>query len=194
MLEAWIQSGGWKRYARLIVATIFSTLFLIQCTPKHAPKVLDCSLPEAIRLMNESGYRDIKVEDVKRNLVPKEQYADDLIVVNQDPSPGLISYNDVTLRVMPRSEYYASFREQQDKQSTSTYPRQNVRPVRNEPTSPETSPTTSIPNPSPKTPQPTRVHFDFCTDARKAGAAPIYRGSPGYRPALDRDNDGVACE
>ncbi|MGC9808494.1 excalibur calcium-binding domain-containing protein [Schaalia odontolytica] len=22
----------------------------------------------------------------------------------------------------------------------------------------------------------------------------MYRGEPGYRPQLDRDNDGVACE
>ncbi|MEX5303275.1 excalibur calcium-binding domain-containing protein [Kocuria sabuli] len=33
-----------------------------------------------------------------------------------------------------------------------------------------------------------------CTEARAAGAAPIYRGSPGYAPKLDRDGDGVACE
>ncbi|MEO8265534.1 MAG: excalibur calcium-binding domain-containing protein [Ilumatobacteraceae bacterium] len=26
------------------------------------------------------------------------------------------------------------------------------------------------------------------------GAAPIYVGEPGYRSALDRDKDGVACE
>ena len=38
------------------------------------------------------------------------------------------------------------------------------------------------------------VYFANCTAARQAGAAPIYRGQPGYRPALDRDNDGVACE
>ncbi|WP_216638603.1 excalibur calcium-binding domain-containing protein [Mycobacterium colombiense] len=24
--------------------------------------------------------------------------------------------------------------------------------------------------------------------------APIYRGQPGYRSGLDRDNDGIACE
>ncbi|WP_405421624.1 excalibur calcium-binding domain-containing protein [Pseudonocardia alni] len=24
--------------------------------------------------------------------------------------------------------------------------------------------------------------------------APLYRGDPGYRSALDRDNDGIACE
>ncbi|MFW2351108.1 excalibur calcium-binding domain-containing protein [Qipengyuania sp.] len=38
------------------------------------------------------------------------------------------------------------------------------------------------------------VYFANCDAARAAGAAPIYRGQPGYRPALDRDNDGVACE
>lgn len=38
------------------------------------------------------------------------------------------------------------------------------------------------------------TYFPNCTAARAAGAAPIYRGQPGYRPALDRDNDGIACE
>lgn len=38
------------------------------------------------------------------------------------------------------------------------------------------------------------VYYPNCAAARAAGAAPIRRGEPGYRPALDRDNDGVACE
>jgi hypothetical protein len=33
-----------------------------------------------------------------------------------------------------------------------------------------------------------------CYDARAAGTAPIYRGEPGYRPEMDGDGDGVACE
>jgi hypothetical protein len=33
-----------------------------------------------------------------------------------------------------------------------------------------------------------------CSAARAAGAAPIYRGQPGYAEHLDRDRDGVACE
>lgn len=36
--------------------------------------------------------------------------------------------------------------------------------------------------------------YRACADARAAGAAPLYRGQPGYRDALDRDGDGVACE
>ena len=39
-----------------------------------------------------------------------------------------------------------------------------------------------------------RIHFASCEEARAAGAAPLRRGDPGYRSALDRDGDGVACE
>lgn len=38
------------------------------------------------------------------------------------------------------------------------------------------------------------VYYANCTEARAAGAAPIYEGQPGYRAAMDRDGDGVACE
>lgn len=36
--------------------------------------------------------------------------------------------------------------------------------------------------------------YQNCTAAKAAGAAPIYRGQPGYSTKLDRDGDGVACE
>ena len=38
------------------------------------------------------------------------------------------------------------------------------------------------------------VYYARCADVRVAGAAPLSAGDPGYRPALDRDADGVACE
>lgn len=38
------------------------------------------------------------------------------------------------------------------------------------------------------------AYYRNCDAARAAGAAPIYRGEPGYRAALDRDGDGIACE
>lgn len=37
-------------------------------------------------------------------------------------------------------------------------------------------------------------YFRNCNEARGAGVAPIYRGSPGYRSELDGDSDGIACE
>ncbi|MEU6601633.1 excalibur calcium-binding domain-containing protein [Streptomyces flaveolus] len=36
--------------------------------------------------------------------------------------------------------------------------------------------------------------YDNCADARAAGAAPVYRGEPGYGPHLDADNDGIGCD
>jgi hypothetical protein len=48
--------------------------------------------------------------------------------------------------------------------------------------------------PSPATSSPGGVYYANCAEARAAGAAPILRGEPGYRPALDGDSDGVACE
>lgn len=38
------------------------------------------------------------------------------------------------------------------------------------------------------------VYFRNCTAAKNAGYSNIQRGQPGYRRALDRDNDGIACE
>ena len=43
-------------------------------------------------------------------------------------------------------------------------------------------------------PQTTNVFYANCSQARAAGAAPIYRGQPGYRTKLDRDRDGIGCE
>lgn len=38
------------------------------------------------------------------------------------------------------------------------------------------------------------AYYANCTEARAAGAAPMYRGEPGYRSGLDRDGDGIACD
>ncbi|WP_083828461.1 excalibur calcium-binding domain-containing protein [Candidatus Protofrankia datiscae] len=65
--------------------------------------------------------------------------------------------------------------------------------------------TTTAPRPASTTPRPpapapapattaSGVYYRNCDAARAAGAAPIHRGEPGYRAALDRNNDGVACE
>ena len=38
------------------------------------------------------------------------------------------------------------------------------------------------------------VYYRSCAAAKEAGAAPLYKGDPGYGPHLDRDGDGIACE
>lgn len=38
------------------------------------------------------------------------------------------------------------------------------------------------------------VYYANCSEAKAAGAAPLHAWDPGYRPGLDGDGDGVACE
>lgn len=56
-------------------------------------------------------------------------------------------------------------------------------------------PTTVVPTPTP-TPTSTTpaVRFENCDEVRAANAAPLTRSSVDYRPELDSDNDGIACE
>ncbi|WP_068274211.1 GmrSD restriction endonuclease domain-containing protein [Aldersonia kunmingensis] len=76
------------------------------------------------------------------------------------------------------------------------------------PTPPPAPASTPAPAPAPLAPAPpppapaavpapgpsSGASFASCAAARAAGAAPLYVGSPGYSPKLDRDDDGVACE
>ena len=45
-----------------------------------------------------------------------------------------------------------------------------------------------------RTPGPSGIYFRNCREAWAAGAAPLRRGQPGYRPEMDGDGDGIACE
>ncbi|MEV6713403.1 excalibur calcium-binding domain-containing protein [Lentzea sp. NPDC051208] len=70
----------------------------------------------------------------------------------------------------------------------------DVKPV---PVAPETvAPQPVVPQPvvPQPAPEPPAAYYANCSAAKAAGAAPLYRGQPGYRAPLDRDNDGVACE
>lgn len=83
--------------------------------------------------------------------------------------------------------------EQQTEQQTEQPAEQEQQPTeQTQPQSPAPAPTPE-PTPAPQ-PQQQSVYYQNCTAAREAGAAPIYQGQPGYRAALDRDHDGVACE
>src|SRR5699024_1354168 len=69
------------------------------------------------------------------------------------------------------------------------------------PAPPKPRPAPAQPAPAPLAPAPVTpaqsggsVYYKNCAAARAAGAAPIYAVQPGYRPGLDGDKDGVACE
>jgi endonuclease YncB( thermonuclease family) len=58
-------------------------------------------------------------------------------------------------------------------------------------------PQQSVPRPEPVYTRPQAVtgrYFGSCAEARAAGVAPLREGDDGYRPGLDGDRDGVACE
>jgi hypothetical protein len=67
-------------------------------------------------------------------------------------------------------------------------------------TPPATTPPATMPPANPAAtstylaPAPGDVYYPNCTAVRAAGKAPLRRGDPGYRAALDRDSDGIACE
>jgi hypothetical protein len=63
-----------------------------------------------------------------------------------------------------------------------------------EPAEPQPTATREAAPVPPPAPPPAEAYYANCTQARAAGAAPLYVGEPGYRKALDRDGDGVACE
>ncbi|MDR6597693.1 endonuclease YncB(thermonuclease family) [Saccharothrix longispora] len=68
-------------------------------------------------------------------------------------------------------------------------------PVPVPPPAPAPAPVPPAPEPAPRPDPPANAaYYANCAAARAAGAAPLYAGQPGYRSALDRDGDGVACE
>jgi hypothetical protein len=38
------------------------------------------------------------------------------------------------------------------------------------------------------------VYYSGCNEVRAAGKAPLHQGDPSYRPEMDGDGDGIACE
>jgi hypothetical protein len=56
------------------------------------------------------------------------------------------------------------------------------------------APTTTLPSTSTVQSILSTTYYPNCKAAWAAGAAPLYRGQPGYRSEMDGDDDGIACE
>ncbi|MEV8018761.1 excalibur calcium-binding domain-containing protein [Streptomyces sp. NPDC086554] len=67
-------------------------------------------------------------------------------------------------------------------------------PPRPPETATETKTETPEPTQRPESSAAPDVYYENCDDARAAGAAPLLVGQPGYRPELDGDGDGIACD
>lgn len=64
------------------------------------------------------------------------------------------------------------------------------------PPSTQTPPSTTVPSPPATSPEGDggAVYYPNCAAAYAAGVSDILAGAPGYRPELDGDKDGIACE
>ena len=193
----------WKRLIAMLVGTFVMMGALSACDP-YVPNVVGDALPKAVERLQNSGYRELAVVDDHGMSITESHYEDGYKVTEQDAQGSDIPTTQTITLTVTKSEIASLV-------STPTETPSETSSEASEDASPDTEPTTEEPEPAPvepaeepaeepaapapaPEPAPAPVHFSSCKQAREAGAAPLYRGDPGYNPKLDRDNDGVACE
>ena len=192
----------WKRLAAMIIGTVLMMVALSACK-LSVPNVVGMALPEAVKKLESSGYRHVAVVDEFGTMIEETHYEDGFKVTEQDAVGEDVS-TSTTITLTVTESAIASLVMTPDASPSAT-PETEVTPEPEatpepEPASeePEPEPAAEEPEPvadepAPPAPAPARP-FTSCAQAREAGAAPLYRGDPGYSPRLDRDKDGVACE
>ena len=193
----------WKRLVAMLVGTFVLMGALSACDP-YVPNVVGDALPKAVERLQNSGYRELAVVDDHGMSITESHYEDGYKVTEQDAQGSDIPTTQTITLTVTKSEIASLV-------STPTETPSETSSEASEDASPDTEPTTEEPEPAPvepaeepaeepaapapaPEPAPAPVHFSSCKQAREAGAAPLYRGDPGYNPKLDHDNDGVACE
>ena len=192
----------WKRLIAMLVGTFVMMGALSACDP-YVPNVVGDALPKAVERLQNSGYRELAVVDDHGMSITESHYEDGYKVTEQDAQGSDIPTTQTITLTVTKSEIASLV-------STPTETPSETPSEASEDASPDPEPTTEEPEPTEEpaaepaeepaaptpapAPAPAPVHFSSCKQAREAGAAPLYRGDPGYNPKLDRDNDGVACE
>ena len=173
------------------------------------PNVVGQDLPSAVKTLNDAGYKSISMQDENGKILYSSE---DYIVTAQDPAKGKTATSK-TIKLTAKAKVAPT----PSPSPTTTSP--SPTPTTTSPTpTPEPEPTSEAPAPAPEPAQPERheeapapavvhqeqrapapapepeVFYKNCAAARAAGAAPIYRGQPGYRSKLDADGDGIACD
>lgn len=188
-----------------VVCTILAALSLSSCASMHIPSVVGLSLPRAVKALEEAGFRQITALDGRGLTISQSSYADGYTVTAQDPngSKNTDPSTSVTLTATKDPAPTPSPTRTAPSARTTPTPIPTQTPPRPSPTpppAPAAPPAAPIPQETTEARESTPArdsggtYYKNCTEARRAGAAPIYRGEPGYRSQLDRDNDGVACE
>lgn len=192
----------WKRLIATLVGTFVMMGALSACDP-YVPNVVGDALPRAVERLENSGYKELAVVDDHGMSITESHYEDGYKVTEQDAQGSDIPTTQTITLTVTKSEIAALVStptetpsEASDDASPTPEETAEPEPVVEEPIvepveEPAEEPAPPAPAPEPA---PAHVHFSSCKQAREAGAAPLYRGDPGYSSRLDRDNDGVACE
>lgn len=160
------------------------------------PDVVGMKADAVVDALEDAGLKGsptLKDADGEKTVWQKSNWS----VVAQDPAAGTQVPADqaVTLTLHHDTADASSDRSGKEKEEQ---PAQDQQPAPE-----QAAPEAAEPEqPAPEAPEPDRAdgggaddtYFGSCKDAKAAGAAPIYEGQPGYRPQLDRDRDGIACD
>lgn len=196
ILMAWSRWKRWQKWTAGIVGALFALGVMGSSVEKKVPNVVGSSLPDAVQVLKTEGFGTVSVTDEHGASVLKSHFADGFQVTAQAPGAGVKAKVSkavsLTVRATPAPASLVSH-----KPTPSASPTPSPSPS----TTPTPEPTVDAPVEEP-TPEPTaqpepapqQAYYSSCREAKAAGAAPLYRGDPGYRPGLDRDSDGVACE
>ncbi len=192
----------WKRLAAMLVGTCAVMGALSACDP-YVPNVVGDALPKAVERLENAGYKELAVVDDHGMSITESHYEDGYKVTEQDAQGSDIPTTQTITLTVTKSEIAGLVStpsetpsEASDDASPTPEETTEPEPVAEEPVvEPEEEPAEEPAPPAPApNPAPAPVRFSSCKQAREAGAAPLYRGDPGYSSNLDRDNDGVACE
>lgn len=205
----WSRWKRWQKWTADIVGALFALGVMGSFIEKEVPNVVGSSLPDAIQVLKAEGFGTVSVTDEHGTTVLKSHYADGFQVTAQAPGAGVRAKVSKGVSLTVRTTHApASLVSHKPTPSTSPSPTPSPSPSTTPTPSPE--PTTTEPTPEPPVdtpieeptpeppaqpePAPQQAYYSSCREAKAAGAAPLYRGDPGYRSGLDRDGDGVACE
>ena len=209
LMAFWSRWKRWQKWTADIVGALFALGVMGSFIEKEVPNVVGSSLPDAIQVLKAEGFGTVSVTDEHGTTVLKSHYADGFQVTAQAPGAGVRAKVSKGVSLTVRTTHApASLVSHKPTPSTSPSPTPSPSPSTTPTPSPE--PTTTEPTPEPPVdtpieeptpeppaqpePAPQQAYYSSCREAKAAGAAPLYRGDPGYRSGLDRDGDGVACE
>lgn len=209
LMAFWSRWKRWQKWTAGIVGALFALGVMGSFIEKEVPNVVGSSLPDAIQVLKTEGFGTVSVTDEHGATVLKSHYADGFQVTAQAPGAGakakVSKAVSLTVRTTPAPASLVSH-----KPTPSASPSPTPSPSPSTTPTPSPEPTTAEPTPEPTAdapaeepapeppaqpePAPQQAYYSSCREAKAAGAAPLYRGDPGYRSGLDRDGDGVACE